>query len=171
MVALNRTSDPIPGSADPEPGLHHFRALQSRNWLKKIKGPIPGLHSPEMVQIGFQREGGAEESLREGKEDSSAESAPLGFRRRRRPYSMASHSSNSRASRCSHPSSERNTLLYEHAIKPMLRVSRTKENPGRRFWGCANYQVKEGCNFFVWADSVYEEEDAEKVKLRRRLGA
>ncbi|MED6127024.1 hypothetical protein PIB30_084111 [Stylosanthes scabra] len=84
---------------------------------------------------------------------------------------MASHSSNSRASHCSHPSSERNTLLCKHGIKPVLRVSRTKENPGRRFWDCANYQVKEGCNFFVWADSVYEEEDAKKVKLRKKVGS
>ncbi|MED6140416.1 hypothetical protein PIB30_092997 [Stylosanthes scabra] len=53
----------------------------------------------------------------------------------------------------------------------MLKVSRTKENPGRRFWGCANYQVKEGCNYFVWADSIYEEEDAEKVKLRKKVGS
>ncbi|MED6213103.1 hypothetical protein PIB30_089985 [Stylosanthes scabra] len=55
---------------------------------------------------------------------------------------MASRSSNSRASRCSHPSSESNTLLCEHGIKPVLRVSHTKENPGRRFWGCANYQTR-----------------------------
>ncbi|MED6218632.1 hypothetical protein PIB30_028330 [Stylosanthes scabra] len=84
---------------------------------------------------------------------------------------MASQSSNSRVSRCSHRSSKRDTLLCEHGIKPVLRVSRTKENPGRRYWGCARYQVKEGCGFFVWANAEIEEEDAEKVKLRKKVGS
>ncbi|MED6120408.1 hypothetical protein PIB30_020600 [Stylosanthes scabra] len=53
----------------------------------------------------------------------------------------------------------------------MLRVSRTQENPGRRFWGYPKYQVKEGCDFFVWTDVVSEEEDAEKAKLRKKVGS
>ncbi|XP_023736850.1 uncharacterized protein LOC111884764 [Lactuca sativa] len=32
-------------------------------------------------------------------------------------------------------------------------VSRTPDNPGRKFWGCPNYQVEGGnCVFFKWAD-------------------
>ncbi|RYR38752.1 hypothetical protein Ahy_A09g043935 [Arachis hypogaea] len=36
--------------------------------------------------------------------------------------------------------------------RPSLRTSSTVENPGRRFWGCVNYQIGEGCGYFAWAE-------------------
>ncbi|MED6168055.1 hypothetical protein PIB30_008405 [Stylosanthes scabra] len=71
--------------------------------------------------------------------------------------------------RCSHRSSKWNAPFCGHGMKALLRVSRTKENPGRRFWGCPRYEVKESCGFFDWADVVSEEEDAEKAKLRKKV--
>ncbi|MED6223412.1 hypothetical protein PIB30_073733 [Stylosanthes scabra] len=54
---------------------------------------------------------------------------------------MASESSRgSRASR-SIGSTHRTMLLCHHGERPVLRVSGTKENPGRRFWGCVCYAV------------------------------
>ncbi|MED6142753.1 hypothetical protein PIB30_000315 [Stylosanthes scabra] len=57
-------------------------------------------------------------------------------------------------------------LLCLHGVPPVLRVSRTKENPGRRFWDCVYYEVHEHCDFFVWPDlEQAEEEDHEKKVL------
>ncbi|ONH91110.1 hypothetical protein PRUPE_8G093700 [Prunus persica] len=33
-----------------------------------------------------------------------------------------------------------------------LTTSWTDNNPGRRFWGCADYEVRRGCAFFEWYD-------------------
>ncbi|XP_021833751.1 uncharacterized protein LOC110773532 [Prunus avium] len=33
-----------------------------------------------------------------------------------------------------------------------LTTSWTDNNPGRRFWGCADYGVRRGCAFFEWYD-------------------
>ncbi|XP_057755701.1 uncharacterized protein LOC130974877 [Arachis stenosperma] len=60
---------------------------------------------------------------------------------------MASQSS--RASRFRLDAKE---LLCGHGERPILRTSSTKDNPGRRFWGCVYYKVQDGCDFFRWAD-------------------
>ncbi|MED6167800.1 hypothetical protein PIB30_006080 [Stylosanthes scabra] len=78
----------------------------------------------------------------------------------------------SSSSRYSRPHSTSQTsgggVVCHHGVRPVLRVARTKENHGRRFWGCAHYA--EPCEFFVWADSGLEqEEENEKVKLRRKV--
>ncbi|MED6178085.1 hypothetical protein PIB30_104333, partial [Stylosanthes scabra] len=52
---------------------------------------------------------------------------------------MASQSSSS--SRCRRSNVQRRELLCNHGQKPILRVLKTKENPGRRFWGCMYYEV------------------------------
>ncbi|KAH7856435.1 hypothetical protein Vadar_001423 [Vaccinium darrowii] len=55
-------------------------------------------------------------------------------------------------------SSSSSTFQMEYPIchcgKPSpLRKSNTKENPGRRFLGCGNYEKgKKKCEFFYWVD-------------------
>ncbi|MED6150449.1 hypothetical protein PIB30_072416 [Stylosanthes scabra] len=59
---MGHTRNSCPNAPHPEDhnsgiDLHHFRALQTRNWLTKIKGPVLGLQSPEMMQTdsGFAK--------------------------------------------------------------------------------------------------------------------
>ncbi|QHN87118.1 DNA-(apurinic or apyrimidinic site) lyase [Arachis hypogaea] len=80
---------------------------------------------------------------------------------------MAARSSTSSRSRAS---SQGMLLLCSHGEKPVLRISGTKENPGRRFWGCVYFEVQEGCNFFHWADPETEVEYSEiaRVSLKQR---
>ncbi|XP_057747349.1 uncharacterized protein LOC130966551 [Arachis stenosperma] len=66
-------------------------------------------------------------------------------------------------------SSQGRLLLCSHGEKPVLRISGTKENPGRRFWGCVYFEVQEGCNFFHWADPDTEVEYSEIARLRKKL--
>ncbi|MED6170001.1 hypothetical protein PIB30_026457 [Stylosanthes scabra] len=77
-------------------------------------------------------------------------------------------------------SANRTALVCHHGKPPVLRVSRTTENPGRRFWSCAYYDVgwvQKECDFFQWVDRRVEEEqvvvpeDQEKAKLRRKVVA
>ena len=59
---------------------------------------------------------------------------------------MASSSSSS-------SKSFKSTTLTCHCGYPaLIRVSWTKENPGRRFAGCKNFRVQP-CNFFKWIDN------------------
>ncbi|MED6155833.1 hypothetical protein PIB30_009041 [Stylosanthes scabra] len=73
----------------------------------------------------------------------------------------------STASRSTGSKNTQRLLLCHHGEVAVLRVSGTKENSGRRFWGCVRYEVKEQCGFFVWADRVQAEEDAEKARMRK----
>ncbi|XP_016206063.1 uncharacterized protein LOC107646390 [Arachis ipaensis] len=50
--------------------------------------------------------------------------------------------------------------------RPVLQTSSTAENPGRRFWGCINYQIGEECNYFVWAEP--EEQDPQIQRLKNK---
>ncbi|MED6155726.1 hypothetical protein PIB30_007591 [Stylosanthes scabra] len=77
----------------------------------------------------------------------------------------------SRASR-SQSSSQFTPVVCFHGVKAVLRVSGTKENPRRRFWGCMYYRVQDHCKFFQWAEPETEnaEEDSEKVRMRRKIG-
>ncbi|MED6196431.1 hypothetical protein PIB30_047514 [Stylosanthes scabra] len=80
---------------------------------------------------------------------------------------MSSQSSWSCRSRST---AERKGLLCGHGIPPVLRVSGTKENLGRRFWGCPHYDVKKECDFFVWADQIQEEGGEDEItRLRRKV--
>ncbi|MED6219665.1 hypothetical protein PIB30_037891 [Stylosanthes scabra] len=56
-------------------------------------------------------------------------------------------------------------------VPSVLRVSGTKENPRRRFWGCVYYEVQEQCDFFCWADKEQQGEDPDKAKLRKKVQA
>ncbi|RYR35525.1 hypothetical protein Ahy_A10g050677 [Arachis hypogaea] len=47
--------------------------------------------------------------------------------------------SSSRGSRSSSKTHGRRTMCF-CGKRPVLRTSSTAENPGRRFWGCVNYQ-------------------------------
>ncbi|MED6133523.1 hypothetical protein PIB30_029072 [Stylosanthes scabra] len=56
---------------------------------------------------------------------------------------MATGSDSWGRSTASRSTGSRNTqrmLLCHHGEVVVLRVSRTKENPGRRFWGCVRYE-------------------------------
>ncbi|MED6138895.1 hypothetical protein PIB30_078822 [Stylosanthes scabra] len=61
-------------------------------------------------------------------------------------------------------------MVCSHGDKAVLRVSGTKENPGRRFWGLSPLRCGE-CDFFCWANQEQEnvQEDPEKAKLRRKV--
>ncbi|RYR18786.1 hypothetical protein Ahy_B03g063398 [Arachis hypogaea] len=80
--------------------------------------------------------------------------------------SMASQSS--RASRFHSPAKE---LLCGHGERPILRTSSTKDNTGRRFWGCVYYEVQDGCDFFKWADSEPggAQQEVEIARNRRKI--
>ncbi|MED6223654.1 hypothetical protein PIB30_076163 [Stylosanthes scabra] len=84
---------------------------------------------------------------------------------------MASQCSRGSRSSWSNASTWRRTILCSHGDAAMLRVSRTKENPGRRFWGCPHYDDGRECDFFTWADREQEtvHEDPEVAKLRRKV--
>ncbi|MED6110098.1 hypothetical protein PIB30_039817 [Stylosanthes scabra] len=82
---------------------------------------------------------------------------------------MASQCSTSRVSRCNHRSSEWNAPFCDHGIGFCLFIWRGSEC-GLLKWLVEWFQVKEGCGFFDWADVVSEEEDAEKAKLRKKVG-
>ncbi|MED6196735.1 hypothetical protein PIB30_050090 [Stylosanthes scabra] len=71
---------------------------------------------------------------------------------------MASQSSHGSRSSWSNASGRRRTLLCSHGERLVLRVSGTKENLGRRFWGCVHYDEQEKV-----------EEDPEKAKLRKEV--
>ncbi|MED6159554.1 hypothetical protein PIB30_043266 [Stylosanthes scabra] len=60
-------------------------------------------------------------------------------------------------------------LLCHHGVEPVLRVSGTKENPGRRFCGCVRYI--EQCEFLEWADKLQAEEDSEKARMRKKMSS
>ncbi|MED6220696.1 hypothetical protein PIB30_047311 [Stylosanthes scabra] len=61
--------------------------------------------------------------------------------------------------------------ICSHGQPPVLRVSGTKENPGRRFRGCVYYGVQEHCDFFQWADKEQAEADSEKAKMRKKVSS
>ncbi|XP_052117829.1 uncharacterized protein LOC107490905 [Arachis duranensis] len=75
---------------------------------------------------------------------------------------MASQSSG--ASRFHSPAKE---LLCGHGERPILRTSSTKDNPGRRFWGC----VQDGCDFFRWVDPEPggAQQEVEIARTRRKI--
>ncbi|MED6145627.1 hypothetical protein PIB30_027065 [Stylosanthes scabra] len=83
---------------------------------------------------------------------------------------MASQNSrsSSRATRSS-ASGQRQMILCYHGEPPVLKVVATKENPGRRFWGCVHYDEEKECGFFQWADQEHVEEDPEMVRLRIKV--
>ncbi|XP_015934633.1 uncharacterized protein LOC107460760 [Arachis duranensis] len=81
---------------------------------------------------------------------------------------MASESSRSSRSR---GSGQKRGVLCGHGERPVLRVSGTKENPGRRFWGCVYYEVNEECQFFRWADPEAGSEDPHVTRLKRKVVA
>ncbi|QHO13369.1 DNA-(Apurinic or apyrimidinic site) lyase 2-like [Arachis hypogaea] len=75
------------------------------------------------------------------------------------------------SSRASRFRSAAKELLCGHGERPILRTSSTKDNTGRRFWGCVYYEVQDSCDFFRWADpepgSVQEE--VEIARNRRKI--
>ncbi|CAI0429660.1 unnamed protein product [Linum tenue] len=42
-------------------------------------------------------------------------------------------------------------------VPAVLRTSWTDANPGRRFFGCANYRGVNACNYFRWIDPPLED--------------
>ncbi|MED6195562.1 hypothetical protein PIB30_038986 [Stylosanthes scabra] len=83
---------------------------------------------------------------------------------------MSSQSSRSRWSQRRSQLQERTSLLCHHGKEPVLRVSRTNENPGRRFWGCVYYDVKEQYEFFQWTDSAKDDNGyVEAARLKKKV--
>ncbi|MED6112630.1 hypothetical protein PIB30_063307 [Stylosanthes scabra] len=80
-------------------------------------------------------------------------------------------SQNSRSSRPHSSSQRRGGLVCGHGERSALRVSRTKQNLGRRFWGYAYYEFHQACDFFQWVDSDLGPDDPEKVKLRKKVAS
>ncbi|RYQ94625.1 hypothetical protein Ahy_B08g089560 [Arachis hypogaea] len=66
-------------------------------------------------------------------------------------------------------SAQKKGILCGHGERPVLRVSRTKENPGRRFWGCVYYEVNDECEFFHWEDPEAGSEDPHVARLKRKV--
>ncbi|XP_016169024.1 uncharacterized protein LOC107611631 [Arachis ipaensis] len=66
-------------------------------------------------------------------------------------------------------SAQKKGILCGHGERPVLRVSRTKENPGRRFWGCVYYEVNDECEFFRWEDPEAGSEDPHVARLKRKV--
>ncbi|RYR08603.1 hypothetical protein Ahy_B05g076360 [Arachis hypogaea] len=77
----------------------------------------------------------------------------------------------SQSSRASSFRSAAKELLCGHGERPILRTSSTKENSGRRFWGCVYYEVYDGCDFFRWADPEPGgiQQEAEIARNRRNI--
>ncbi|MED6185114.1 hypothetical protein PIB30_053897 [Stylosanthes scabra] len=78
-------------------------------------------------------------------------------------------SQSSRFSRRSRQAAPRWDLLCRHGNRLVLRTSGTKENPGRRFWGCVHYDVQNECDFFKWADAETDIEDPQIARLRKKV--
>ncbi|XP_016199163.1 uncharacterized protein LOC107640128 [Arachis ipaensis] len=79
---------------------------------------------------------------------------------------MVAESSKSSRSRSS---VQKRELLCGHGERPLLQTSGTKNNTGRRFWGCVYYEIKEEFEFFRWADLEGESEDPQVVRLKRKI--
>ncbi|KAH7833398.1 hypothetical protein Vadar_005956 [Vaccinium darrowii] len=67
------------------------------------------------------------------------------------------------SSRSSHGESE---LFCGCGIKSPLRVSKSEQNWGRRFYGCVNYKTKLYCGFFVWEDTLIGSKGTESIDLQ-----
>ncbi|QHO56608.1 GRF zinc finger protein [Arachis hypogaea] len=48
--------------------------------------------------------------------------------------------------------------------RPVLRTSSTAENSGRRFWGCVNFQIGDGCDYFAWAEPEGQDPQIQRLK-------
>ncbi|XP_057747935.1 uncharacterized protein LOC130967130 [Arachis stenosperma] len=66
-------------------------------------------------------------------------------------------------------SRRRRTLTCNCGEPPVLRWSKTPDNPGRRFWGCVYFDIGKECTFFSWADGVAEIEEAEVARLKMKI--
>ncbi|RYR17235.1 hypothetical protein Ahy_B03g062003 [Arachis hypogaea] len=81
---------------------------------------------------------------------------------------MAAESSRSCQSRSS---AQKRELVCRHGERPVLRVSGTRNNPERRFWGCVYYEIQEECDFFRWADPEADSDDPHVARMKRKLAA
>ncbi|RYR44499.1 hypothetical protein Ahy_A08g040827 [Arachis hypogaea] len=81
---------------------------------------------------------------------------------------MAGESSRSCRSRSS---AQKRELVYRHGERPVLRVLGTRNNSGRRFWGCVYYEIQEECDFFRWADPEADSDDPHVARMKRKVGA
>ncbi|MED6147970.1 hypothetical protein PIB30_048772 [Stylosanthes scabra] len=74
-------------------------------------------------------------------------------------------------SRSCRSNAQRRDLLCGHGQRPVLRVSNTKENTGRIFWGSVYYEIQAECDFFRWADTESGQEDLEISRLKRKVSS
>ncbi|RYR52232.1 hypothetical protein Ahy_A06g027152 [Arachis hypogaea] len=47
--------------------------------------------------------------------------------------------------------------------RSVLWPSSTAENPGRRLWGCVNYQIGDRCDYFAWAESEGQDPQIQRL--------
>ncbi|QHO00686.1 uncharacterized protein DS421_13g408550 [Arachis hypogaea] len=82
---------------------------------------------------------------------------------------MAAESSRSCQSRSS---AQKRELVCRHGERPVLRVSGTRNNPGRRFWGVSTMRsIQEECDFFRWADPEADSDDPHVARMKRKVVA
>ncbi|XP_052119041.1 uncharacterized protein LOC127748500 [Arachis duranensis] len=81
---------------------------------------------------------------------------------------MATESLRSSRSRSS---AQKRELLCGHDKRLVLRISGTKNNPVRRFWGYVYYEIKEECEFFRWTDPEAEAEDPLVARMKKKVAA
>ncbi|XP_057760885.1 uncharacterized protein LOC130981305 [Arachis stenosperma] len=81
---------------------------------------------------------------------------------------MATESSRSCQSRSS---AQKRELVCRHGERPVLRVSGTRNNPGRRFWGCVYYEIQEECDIFRWVDPETDSDDPHVARMKRKVAA
>ncbi|RYQ96042.1 hypothetical protein Ahy_B08g091509 [Arachis hypogaea] len=83
---------------------------------------------------------------------------------------MAAESSQSCRSRSS---AQKKELVCGHGERPVLRISGTRNNSGRRFWGCVYYEIRiqEVCDFFRWTDPEAKSEDPHVARMKRKVAA
>ncbi|RYR04873.1 hypothetical protein Ahy_B06g084674 [Arachis hypogaea] len=122
--------------------------------VKKLQESVKNIEKNFDSALGLEEN--SESSNEEGGEDrvvakAQREEAALGFDEveegDRNAASMASQSS--RSGRIQSPAKE---MVCGHGERPILCTSTTKDNPGRRFWGCVYYEVQDACDYFRWAD-------------------
>ncbi|RYR03951.1 hypothetical protein Ahy_B06g083404 [Arachis hypogaea] len=81
---------------------------------------------------------------------------------------MAAESSRSCRSRSS---AQKRELVCGHGERLVLRISGTRNNLGRRFWGCVYFEIQEDCDFFRWTDPEAESEDPRVARMKRKVAA
>ncbi|RYR65097.1 hypothetical protein Ahy_A03g011089 [Arachis hypogaea] len=99
-------------------------------------------------------------------EDHREKNVNMAMKVEKKIKAIASESSRSSRRR---GSAQKKGILCGHGERPVLRVFGTKENPGRRFWGCVYYEVNDESEIFRWTDPEAGSEDLHVARLKRKV--